>query len=320
MNLHDLAKELEGSNWGGFNAKPSQPIAVPDNLYHTRTDPCPDFLDLLPDGLIDPGSGKSVMISQSRLKAWRKVMEDELCPRRFYHTRLIRDEKEETGHSAIMGRRFEYLLTGAPDYDGNIPGPILTAITQVESADEKRIQENAKKGKATLARLGVDLSKSAVSTRFGLGILDGEFDISGNNSILKAQTITDIKYSGLLRDKWHEWGWAGDLRFGAKCQASHYVLIGMLLGFWDNLEDAEFMFVVFDSRKDQEGEYEAIRVKISEEQMNAHKWLILDTVEQIQKKLNGEGFDAIPSYQGCKSCPVKCEKFQAFPEVREEVI
>lgn len=305
MNLFELAKNID---YSGFNPEPA--VSNPDHsgFGYWNAEPVPDFAERIPETLLIP-DGKPYFISQSLIKAFRKMAADELCPKRFYHTNLTREYNEEAGDAAKMGTRFEYLLTGNPGRNGDGNQPILTERGK-EGADEKRIQQNAQTALSTLKRLGFRLSQFQVGKKAQFKCLRGEYDL------YNPETIVDIKYSGLIGDsgKWNELGWYEIAqKFSHICQSNHYLLISQLNGLNPN-----FYFAVFDNRAGKEGEYRAFQMKPSESILNQHKNLILYVIDHIQHYFNEGGFTAVPTYDFCKNCPVKtCESRVNEPGIIE---
>lgn len=305
---------------------------------HSDDSPVPNFENLLPNKIIDPETGKKIFISQSFIKSFRKVISEALCPKRFYHTSMIKEAREGSGDAAKMGSRFEYLLTGSLNYHNEIPEPILTATGKV-GADEKRIQINAELAREAFARNGFDIGQAVVSHTIKFKCLSGEYDlhmvpkyemsekIEGvwvfTGKVLE-WAIIDIKYSGLMGDKLkrQELAWHPETigeKFSHLCQALHYKLLGTLEGdlyLKNGLdENIPFYFFVFDNRANNEGKYEMYKISASEEKRNQHKHVILNTIEEVQNKLEGREFTAIPSYSKCQSCPVKCKDMVKYPEI-----
>lgn len=314
MDLFALAEQAKAQGQG-FSAKP---LAQPGRCEFEHWDDTPvlDFVDRLPDEIIDPASGRSVTISQSLIKSFRKMAMDELCPKRLYHVTVIGDADEEESEVGPMalGKRFEYELTGALDRAGSVPPEILTASGKV-GTDQARVSRNAELGKETLSRLGVPHSADPqrnLSFKCLKGTTDLYYPINGGVA------IDDIKYSGLLgkTGKWSDMGWyepdVGQ-KFHHTCQAAHYTLLAIMNG----ADSVRFRFVVFDNRAGKEGDHRVFEFRLSEKTMNEHKNLLLFVIDEIQRRFTEDGFRAVPSYEKCSGCPLasSCEDYQAWPEI-----
>lgn len=310
MDLHQLAQEIDFS---GFSAEPAitpDGVGLPGPLDLADSSPVPDFWDWVPEKLVDPRTGKEVTVSQSFTKALKKVEAGELCPKEFYHTYVIKSHWTPSSEARELGVRFEYLLTGARDYHGNVPGPILTA-TGKESIEESRISGNVIEAKIALMRNGIDLKKAAVSVSVQRKCLSGTADLGYNESGIH---VIDLKYSGLRGDyaKRHEFGWHPETiatNYSHQVQARFYTLLFGAERFW---------FVVFDSRKDYEGDHDIFELTFSEKAMNEAKNMILNAIQIIQERLKSpSGFDPEPKCERCRTCPVQeCEARIEYPKIQ----
>lgn len=309
MDLFQLANEIDFS---GFSAEPAitpNGVGLPSPLDLADSSPVPDFWDRVPEKLVDPRTRIEVTISQSFIKALRKVEAGELCPKQFYHTAVIKSHRTPTSEARELGVRFEYLLTGARDYHGDIPDPITTA-TGRESTNEARIQANVEAAKDAFMRWGIDLKKAAVSVSVQRKCLSGTADLGCNESGIH---VIDLKYSGLRGDyaKRHEFGWHPETiatNYSHQVQSRFYTLLFGAEKFW---------FVVFDSRKDYEGDHDIFELAFSEKAMNEAKNLILKAIELTQERLKAaDGFDPVPKYEACRTCPVRCGARIDFPQIQ----
>lgn len=306
-----IAKAKAASIAGGFSSSP------PDNGEKYRTysrEPIPDFWERLPDAVIDPETKQEVEISQSRIKRFLRVIDNELCGKRFYST-TITEEYSETIPAAKLGIRFEYLALGTLGRDGTGDEPFLTASGS-PTADEKRIRKNVEKAKQVIERMvGKDFSTQA---KISIKCLEGSLDILKNDG--DRVIVIDTKYSGLLDDNRTELSWPEDIREKEQhlIQGKHYSLLAeKVFG-----KPVDFYFLVFASNKrtikEKEvfGIYRPYLLRISEEGMNEHKHMILEVIEQMKNMLEGRKFTARPSYSGCADCPVlTCKSRQSEPDL-----
>jgi hypothetical protein len=282
-----------------------------------------EFLEALPETL--PGG---VAMSQSFIKKLLEVIEGDLCGKRLYETRIARNYEEATGDAATMGHRFEYLVTGEQPAHGekDVSQPLLTSRGK-PSADELRIAKNAEVCREVLADLSAPYCYVEAGTRLVFKCMEGTLDklcypIQTPEANQRARVI-DLKYSGLLYDRWHPWGWVNiQEKEGTMIQAKHYTLLARLL-FGPDVE-IDFFFVVFNSKKvtrqNEEvfGDYKPFRVRFSDEAMNEHKHFVLSIIEQYKLMHEGKKFTARPSYKGCADCPVSdCKSRRTRPEIEE---
>ena len=297
------------------------------------SDPVPDFWERLPEKIIDPRTKKEVKLSQSLIKNFIKHIEGELCGLRFYRTTVTR-EFEEHFAAAKFGHRFEFLVTGEPGRNGEGQKPFVNVskkkatkkqieegspeyiVTEKPSAQELRIRADASVAKEVLEQFNGKRWKSGV--KVSIKSLEGTKDVVSNRK--NYVIVTDLKYSGLLGESWGELSWPDDIsdKVSHMTQATHYTLLAEK----HYGKRVKFYFLVFSNKKDTSngvevfGKYQPYEVRVSEKAMNRHKNMILDLAEQMERKLKGKEFNAIPSFHGCKKCPITtCKKRIDQPEI-----
>ena len=312
MFTAEFIESMKSELGGQFSAVPSN-YEKPCEFEHWDDTPISDeeFISRLPDKIIDPETGKEIFISQSKIKKVRDMAKKELCPKRFYRVTLTEQDSLEGSKAMAMGRRFEYELTGALDYDGKIPD-------EIPGVPGKRISHNVEEAKKTFDRMGMPLEEFGINKKYKFKCLSGSPDLEKEGE--ETTLVVDIKYSADIQtrnSKWNEYGWDPETlpnKFALIVQPCQYDLLGRLIYG----KPVEFMFMVFHSGKDYEGEYLPIRMDISESRRNQHKNLILHVIEEIQGMFKGEGFKAIPAYKKgfCQDCPVKsCKERITHPSI-----
>ena len=112
----------------------------------------------------------------------------------------------------------------------------------------------------------------------------------------------DLKYSGLIDDKWNEMGWDLDslpLKDSLMVQGVHYKLLAKeAMG----IEDIPFYYWVFDSSNP--ANMKIIRQNVDESRLSQH----LLSIDNIKRKLQSnleKGFNLYPSLKNCTNCPLK---------------
>lgn len=280
-------------------------------------EPIEDFWDRLPDFIVDPETGIEVKMSQSKIKEFLKVIDRKTCGKRFYRTRITYEFTEEQSDAAAMGDRFEHLVTGAVGRDGGGSEPILTS-RGLPTTGEKRAQRNASKAREIInlyRRRTWEKRQVKLREKCLTGILDILIDADEKDPPI----VIDLKYSGLLDNKWEEWGWPKDIRKKEShlIQAKHYILLTERL----TGQRPDFFFFVFSNKKhEQKGEevtvYRPYLIRVSDEALNEHKHMILNLIEQMDRMLKGKKFTARPSYSECSNCPIfTCESRRYEPEL-----
>lgn len=218
------------------------------------------------------------------------------------------DLKEEPSAAMKEGIYFEYLCTGALPRDGQVPEPEKTLKGQLTTA-YARAEQASKLFKSIIAHYKIKILKTgfSLSTEHMTGIIDiwGEWD----NKLC----IIDLKYSGLIDDKWNELGWNNDSlmhKHSLMIQGVHYKILVK-----DNFNiDAPFYYFIFNSK-------DATDMKILEEvvdpdKFEKHKEAVMDAKKLISHYEN-VGFKAFPDYRHCKNCPLfsSCSYRHEFPAI-----
>ena len=296
-------KEVEEGNVN----KPSS-----SRIEFNNSSPCPDFEALLPEfftqkdssRLIDPKTGNDFRLSQSFISSLRDTLIESKCLRKLYYISVERAAPKDWGSSEAMqkGNRFEYLTTGAFDYHGDIPNEILTKTGRVSKDVNELIEINSILAKQTLFRNGIDVDdkeNTKIDNRVVFKCLDGALDVLAN-----VNDIVDLKYSGVLDDKWSPFAWTKEnvsTSFGKIMQACLYSLLFILN---NNGLKPTFTYYVFSNKPSEQGVCQSFTVRVSEKRFNLLKWLLLDVSSLFQEMITNDEFIEIPSYENCKSCPI----------------
>lgn len=267
--------------------------------------------------------GKTVYVTQSMMKDFAKLEMDEFCPKQFFYKYILKQDVEARDTVSMnLGKRFEYLLTGQTDKYNNVPEPFLTNRGE-PSAEEKRVRNNADKSIEILQKHGFSvkrLSREVIEIRGGkTGSNIHTNGMGGTLDLLTKkdgeQCIVDIKYSGLLGDKWSEFGWYWEdethhnhisKNAYQRIQATHYTLL-YYLRFGKKLP---FYYAVFDNRASKEGNYRIFRMNISDDAMALHLREVRSLVDKLKtmlktahlKECEKNAFCPVGSFDRCGTC------------------
>jgi hypothetical protein len=220
------------------------------------------------------------------------------------------DMKEEPSASMKEGIYFEYLCTGGLPRNGQIPEPEKTLKGTLTTAYQ-RATEASKFFQRIIEHYNIEILKVgySLSTDLMTGILDIWAKWNGKECII------DLKYSGLIDDKWNELGWHDEsleLKNSLMIQGVHYkILINETLGFYD----VPFYYFVFNSK--DSSDMKIIEQVVDEDRFDKHKKIVIDTKDRIEFLVHNNGFVAHPNYRHCKDCPLydNCEHKHTYPEV-----
>lgn len=249
-----------------------------------------------------------LLINQSMVKDLVKYQKKNLCGLLFQNKWILQQFGKGT-KSNNLGHYFEYLCTGAlAKGESEPPKPDLTKKGTL-TADFKIAQNQAIYFKEVIQKYGIKLisaGEKVIAEEQWVGTLDikaswdsifeseEEKDENNPDNIV----IIDLKYSGLLEDKWSEFGWHLDFlpkKEGTMLQAIHYKFL-----FWKKYGfNPPFFFFVFDSKK--VGTCKIIKVDITTDDLMQHEIFLNKAKVYLERQLD-KGFQPIPEYNMCRSC------------------
>jgi hypothetical protein len=250
-----------------------------------------------------------IKISQSLMKTYTDYLNAKrdgkgLCG--LYFKAQYIDKVVESKPSAAMkeGIYFEYLCTGALPRNGEIPqaeytkGGLTTAYQRAKDASEFF--------KSIITYYGIKILKT------GYVVSTGIIDIWAHGGRMHSgECIIDLKYSGLIDDKWNELGWDTEsltMKDSLMIQGVHYkMLIKKALGL-----DVPFFYFIFNSKDPTD--MKIIREEVDEDKFFFHEQAVNNVKNMLMQDIE-RGFKAFPDYRQCKDCPVfaTCPERIEFP-------
>lgn len=244
-----------------------------------------------------------VQITQSLLKQYIKVAKGMACPMRFDALYIAKTHESVPSPAMALGHFFEYEATGQLPRNKEIPKPILlksgSNAGQPNEEYRKAIAQ-AKNWKADLVEMGFEIIETGYFLKHPM-----EEDVCGTVDVLAKHPkyglcLIDLKYSGLINDKWHELGWAEP---GYKphhmIQAVHY----------NYLKRIPFFFAVYSSANDWERKWFFINIDPAETQRHA------EMIKSTRQDLKTAKFPAMPTLAECQKCEVQCKFRAKSPEI-----
>jgi hypothetical protein len=261
-------------------------------------------------------------ISQSMMKAYtdylvsRKLFLEEKqsdaksCGLLFKGQYIDDTVKSEPSDAMLEGIYFEFLCTGVTGRDGKIPEPDRTRTGEL-TTPYKRVQEAANLFKQIIEHYKIEITSvgEVISTSDCTGILDIKAIWNGQKCVI------DLKYSGLIDDKWSDLGWNDEslhMKDSLMIQGVHYKMI------LKESEGIEYPFYYFIFNSKDPSDMKIIEEKVDAERFANHKQMVQKVKNSIEKELK-TGFMTLPNYKLCKKCPLKetCEHREHFPKVKE---
>jgi hypothetical protein len=250
-----------------------------------------------------------IYINQSLVKDLVKYQNNQLCGLEFTNKWILKQFGGGTKSNAL-GHYFEYLCTGAlakgesdapkPDYNKN--GSL--------SSDFELARKQSVFFHELIGKYGIELISAGdkvLADEKWIGTLDilvkwdsiGKYiDFEFGEDNPEHQVIIDLKYSGLLEDKWNEFGWHNDFlakKQGTMLQAKHYKFL-----FWKKYGfNPPFFFFVFDTK--DVGKVKVIHVEIDDWELEQHEVFLEKAKKYFDYQLE-RGFEPKPLYERCKEC------------------
>lgn len=245
------------------------------------------------------------------MKAYTDYLNEKLCGLLFKAKYIDKIVESVPSDAMKEGIYFEYLATGSLPKSGEIPVPEKTSKGLL-TTPYQRIEEAVKLFKKIISHYGIkilkvgyDLSNDEIS-----GVIDIWAEWNGEKCII------DLKYSGLIDDKWNEMGWdleSLNMKDSLMIQGVHYkILVKDILG----IEDVPFYYFVFNSK--DPSDVKIIKQIVDGDKFFYHRNAIEKVKDSIEKEMFG-GFKAYPDYRKCKDCPLNtnCEKRADAPLINE---
>lgn len=256
-------------------------------------------------------------ISQSLMKNYVDYLNEKECGLLFRANYIDKDPEAQKPPSDTMklGIYFEYLCTGALPKSGEIPEPEIaykgTAREKMAAPYERAIQ-SAMIFKHIIEHYNIKILNKGLYIEIEdmNGVIDIHAEWDGEECFI------DLKYSGLIDDKWNEMGWDIEslhLKDSIMIQGVHYkILAEKRMG----IHDIPFYYFVFSSQ--DPNKVKIIRQEVDESRRQSH----IVAINNVIGKLNNEiqnGFTPRPSLSRCHSCPInhKCKSKVDYPLIEE---
>lgn len=267
---------------------------------------------------------KQIYITQSLIKSLLKYIEKEECglifEKKFLENRF---DLFPPSDAMALGTWFEYCATKALPKNGVIPQPERTSKGELTAA-YKKAEAQLDNFKKFMTFYGIKILEAGVDVVFdGLkGTYDiiclATRDIIDEHGTVRVKAnqkfIIDTKFSGMLDDRWSEFGWNLETlnkKVNLIMQPIHYMYLSEL-AFGERYP---FVFLLFSSTNEKD--FRAIFFDVSDEDIERHKELIYKTGVKL-KKIMEKGFKARPDVLRCAECPIKvgCKHFEAVPKLQ----
>ena len=255
----------------------------------------------------------NLKISQSFLKEFSKYLQGKACGLQVKAKYIDKIPFPKDSPVLDLGNYFEFMATGSLPRNGIVPSPVYvykgTAKERL-SPDYERANASADFFLKTIQHYGIEILDKSVDITVGkkTGILDLV------TKFKERIAIVDLKYSGLLEDRWNELGWDTEslpYKDNIMVQSIHYV---MLLA--EKMEipytEVDFYFFVFNSKDEKDAKI--VKVNLDEDAFESHNEAIENVYHEVVVKKHK--FKAKPKLSTCNSCPLlDCKERATFPMI-----
>jgi hypothetical protein len=261
-----------------------------------------------------------VHISQSLMKDRRKVISGQLCPAVFRSKWIYKTWKDQPSIYMRAGQCFEYWATGQKNYHGEIPEPEYSykgKANQCLSATGgfDKAWEQAEAFKKYIADMNIIIQQTG---RIHI-VEDIRCTIDVEAQIGNVDSIIDLKFSGLIGNRWEELGWDTNDFNEIELSAKQIEYHGLQAALTTRQTKKPFYFWIFSSGKDQDSRL--VQVNISSEYMEKVEKEIEETRAWLKKELSPFKLSPLPTLVGCRNCQITdCERKITHPKIEEITI
>lgn len=251
------------------------------------------------------------VITQSLIKDVKRFVKKEMCGlvlKAKYIDKTFPFDGDDSDEKKL-GRYFEYILTGAIPRNGVIPQAEYTkTFLKLHAKDPLRNRKGNPKDMLEPYKLA-HINAARVKEYFRkLKIVVLKFNVyfekngkGGTVDIVamygRKKIVIDVKYSGLIHDKYSELGWAWtDTPVGLEHQRKFH---GTQALQYHDLTGYDFYFLVVSSKN--EFDIKFVEVMIDDFSREQHEVEVEDTRKKIEF-YNEFGFNPVPELVRCTKC------------------
>ena len=249
-------------------------------------------------------------ITQSLVKDLEKYNDKKICGLQI-KAKYYDDIEFPTSDAQLLGQWFEFKATGQKNRAGDEPIPPKLKNGNLPKK-YKDILEHIEPFKIMLEKNHweiIDTGKRLIHRG-----LQGDVDLVLRDDKGKI-VFADLKTTGLINDKWNEFGWEEDslqFKHNLMIQAIHYKLLGTLeYGY-----EPDFYFLIFSNTNIIDRKIYKITLNDTriEEHIN-----FLYKIKKIKADAEQNGWKAYPDPKNCSNCPVSkdCLHFTNIPQIKE---
>lgn len=254
-------------------------------------------------------------ISNSLLKAYEDYQFGNMCGVLFKEIYLTKSAQTEPSEAMLLGQYFEYMSTGQMPRNGIAPQPSILKNGNL-SADYERANMQSILFKNAFDYYGFELIETGTVLKFDMVVENkieetktiiktkGILDILAYNKLTEKKAIIDLKYSGLMDNRFEETSWDIDTMIqkpSKRMKILKQAIFYKWLWFQLYNEEIDFYFFVHSSKST---DHRIFYINIPIEKVSSFGNEIFERYFSLKADWN-DGFEAKPDFQECKECPVK---------------
>jgi hypothetical protein len=255
-------------------------------------------------------------ISQSFLKDFVAYKAKEKCGELLRAVWVDDKRIDQPSDAMNLGTYFEYITFGTLPKSGIKPEPVKIKSGE-PNADYRRAEVSSAVTKQWFETMGFKVIKTG--QHYVKGRHEGVIDVlvectkklvfDDMHRLKKGDVIViDVKYSGLLEDKWskHGWMWSPIQRqyHGIQAKQYHYIT------------DLPFYFFVKGMANPADCKF--FRMEISPQEIEQHLAFANEAYDEVKFMASVDGFENYPSVEKCFDCVLKetCRSRHEYPDAK----
>lgn len=227
--------------------------------------------------------------------------------------------------AAKLGSYFEFVLTGALPKNGIEPKPEMMVSGKDMLAPYRLVHTNVDRVRQYFSLMGLKILKAGV--KLTRGKFEGTIDLlvecqkkvifrDGFKWKKGDKLVLDIKYSGLIEDRWNKFGWALMGQPGSNIQKDYHGVQGK---HYHMITGLPFYFLVVSSTNDTD--IKLFRLEFGEGVIERHI-MEANNLEEKLRLYNDIGWEPRPDISKCAECPLRegCHDRSTYPQIENVIL
>jgi hypothetical protein len=251
-------------------------------------------------------------ISKSLIHTYNDFKRGELCGSVLKAKYIDRTWQDDWGTSPAMklGNYFEAVVYNQLGFKEDIPEPEMMKSGKDMLEPYRLATQRAHETATLIKKSGIKVKEVQTRIEYNTNRGRGGHGVEDIEATYRGRTVTiDLKYSGLIDDKWARMGWGRiegneEQREYHSIQAHHYNFI----------TGKPFYYLVVSSAK--KPAFLFLEMKISKYEQKQHAMKVNGIAEVMETLQLIDGFDNYPSYNKCSVCPLATLKKGKCPDAQ----